>query len=161
MSNAKAAELLLKKTENDVMLNIATLYLQVIFDSLNITTINQQVNLSEQQVSRAQILYESGSISEDNLLNLQAQLASEQSNLITAQGRYELDMLALNQAMYYNDSIPLRIKIPTDLQPIIDKHTNISSLDSILFYAYNNLPDIKAAEWQLSLIHISEPTRPY
>ena len=58
-------------------------------------------------------------------------------------------MLALNQAMYYNDSIPLRIKIPTDLQPIIDKHTNISSLDSILFYAYNNLPDIKAAEWQL------------
>jgi len=35
------------------MLNIATLYLQVIFDSLNITTINQQVNLSEQQVSRA------------------------------------------------------------------------------------------------------------
>jgi len=149
MSNAKAAELLLKKTENDVMLNIATLYLQVIFDSLNITTINQQVNLSEQQVSRAQILYESGSISEDNLLNLQAQLASEQSNLITAQGRYELDMLALNQAMYYNDSIPLRIKIPTDLQPIIDKHTNMSPLDSILFYAYNNLPDIKAAEWQL------------
>ena len=149
MSNFKAAELLLKKTENDVMLNIATLYLQVIFDSLNITTIEQQVNLSEQQVHRAELLYEGGSISEDNLLNLQAQLASEQSNLITAQGRYELDMLALNQAMYYNDSVPLKIKIPTDLQPIINKYTSIPPLDTILSYAYDNLPNIKAAEWQL------------
>ncbi|MFW5673170.1 MAG: TolC family protein [Rikenellaceae bacterium MAG02] len=149
MSNTNTAELLLKKTENDVMLNIATLYLQVIFDSLNISTIHQQVILSELQVNRAELLYESGSISEDNLLNLQAQLASEQSNLITAKGRYELDLLALKQAMYYNDTVPLKIKIPTDLQPIIDKHVNIPPLDTILLYAFNNLPDIKVAEWQL------------
>lgn len=149
MSNTNTAELLLKKTENDVMLNIATLYLQVIFDSLNISTIHQQVILSELQVNRAELLYESGSISEDNLLNLQAQLASEQSNLITAEGRYELDLLALKQAMYYNDTVPLKIKIPTDLQPIIDKHVNIPPLDTILLYAFNNLPDIKVAEWQL------------
>ncbi|MBK6934885.1 MAG: TolC family protein [Bacteroidales bacterium] len=149
MSNTNTAELLLKKTENDVMLNIATLYLQVIFDSLNISTIHQQVILSELQVNRAELLYESGSISEDNLLNLQAQLASEQSNLITAEGRYELDLLALKQAMYYNDTVPLKIKIPTDIQPIIDKHVNIPPLDTILLYAFNNLPDIKVAEWQL------------
>jgi outer membrane protein len=80
---------------------------------------------------------------------LQAQLASEQSNLITAEGRYELDLLALKQAMYYNDTVPLKIKIPTDLQPIIDKHVNIPPLDTILLYAFNNLPDIKVAEWQL------------
>ena len=76
------------RAANDVALNVASYYLQVL-------AANEQVNISEIQAQQTKAQYDitqkkvlAGALPELNLVELEAQLATDSSNLIAAKPRW-------------------------------------------------------------------------
>ena len=94
-----AAEFDLERTQNDVALQVASAFLGLMFaeDALDIANLNVQT--TETQVTRIRAFVDAGAAPEADLLDLQAQLASDQSSAIAAEGEVALARLQLAQVM--------------------------------------------------------------
>ena len=114
-----AAEFDLQSTQNDVSLQVASAFLSLMFaeDALEIAALN--VRTTETQVTRIRAFVDAGAAPEADLLDLQAQLASDQSAEVSAQGDVALARLQLAQSMRLSpeDAENLRIDRP-DLSSI-------------------------------------------
>ena len=136
------------KAKNDLALNIATAYLQVLFNEENEEINQEQVELNKEQVKRTKTLLDAGSVAEGSLLDAQAQLANAQLQLINADNQVTMSILSLKQMMNL-DSIP-------DFQVYRPEIDNISSevllmnIDTIFREALDFLPQMKSANLTVS-----------
>ena len=85
----------IEKMKNDISLNIATAYLQILFSIESLDNAKNQMGITAAQVDRTKILVEAGSIAKGVLLDIQSQLASEELNLTNAQNQLNISMLVL------------------------------------------------------------------
>lgn len=139
-----AADHDLERTQNDVALQVASAFLNLMFaeDALDIAALN--VKTTEAQVVRIRAFVEAGASPEADLLDLQAQLASDQSAQISAEGDVALARLQLAQSMRLSpdDAETLAIQRPnldnTGALPALP------SLDGVLDAALTNFPEVKA-----------------
>ena len=76
-ANYKASAKDLDAARNDIMLNVALSYLQVISNEELIQVAKFQVQASQLQVERTSKLLEAGTLAESSLLDLKAQLAND------------------------------------------------------------------------------------
>ncbi len=135
----------IEKAKNDLALNIATAYLQVLFNEENEEINREQVRINEKQVIKTKTLLDAGSVTEGNLLDAQAQLANAQLQLVTAQNQTTMSILSLKQLMNL-DSLP-------DFQvfrPTIDDISNavlLLNIDTIFQQALDFLPQMKSAKF--------------
>jgi outer membrane protein len=84
----QAANLNAAVTENDITLQITQAYLNILLSQENIDYIKQLTTTSQAQFEQGKIRYNAGSISKKDLLQLEAQAAGDQYNLVTAQNQY-------------------------------------------------------------------------
>jgi outer membrane protein len=114
--NASAKDL--DATRNDIMLNVALSYLQVITNQELIEVARRQVEASNLQVSRTAKLVEAGTLAESNLLDLKAQLANDELTLVNAENNLETAKLNLKQYMNMPGSEQINVvKIPEVADP--------------------------------------------
>lgn len=73
----------LENAKNNLKLNVANNYLRVLQQIEILDAANNQVNTTKNQLDRQQKLFELGGLNKSRLLQLKAQLASEELNLIT------------------------------------------------------------------------------
>lgn len=132
----------IKKAENDIALAVASSYLQVIFNMELVQNAQKQLALTGQQVERTRKLVEAGSAAVGTLYDIQAQQASEELNLVTAENQLQLSILDLTQLMNIEDYSSFRIKVP--LIEIPPQEPQISADQT--FLAAQGLPQIKSAE---------------
>ena len=141
-----AAEFDLQSTQNDVSLQVASAFLSLMFaeDALEIAALN--VRTTETQVTRIRAFVDAGAAPEADLLDLQAQLASDQSAEVSAQGDVALARLQLAQSMRLSpeDAENLRIDRP-DLSSIGNVPA-LPALNRVLDAALTSFPEIKAGE---------------
>lgn len=141
-----AAEFDLQSTQNDVALQVASAFLSVMFaeDALEIASLN--VRTTETQVTRIRAFVDAGAAPEADLLDLQAQLASDQSTEVAAQGDVALAKLQLAQAMRLSPEDTDNLQID---RPNLDNIGNIPALpalDKVLGAALTSFPEVKAGE---------------
>lgn len=141
-----AAEYDLEKTRNDVALQVASAFLSLMFseDAEEIAALNVQT--TQTQVQRVRAFVDAGAAPEADLLDLQAQLASDQSALISAEGDVALAKLQLAQAMRLSpeDAESLRIERP-DLSGV-GSMPALPALDGVLDAALNNFPEVRSGQ---------------
>ncbi len=141
-----AAEHDLESTRNDVALQVASAFLSLMFaeDALEIAALN--VRTTETQVTRIRAFVDAGASPESDLLDLQAQLASDQSSEVAAEGDVALARLQLAQAMRLSpeDAENLAIERP-DISGVGNLPT-LPALDRVLESALTSFPEIKAGE---------------
>ena len=87
------------KMRNDISLNIASAYLQVLYSMDAVEIATNQMGLTTRQVERTAKLVDAGSTAKGTLLDIQAQLASEELNLTTAQNQRDIALLSLAQLL--------------------------------------------------------------
>lgn len=104
-----------EKVKNNIALSIASAYLQILYNEELVTTANKQLELSKMQVEKTSILVKAGSLPEGNLLEIEAQLASDELQLVNAQNQLDLSYLTLTQ--YLDIKTPDQFKI---LKPNLD-----------------------------------------
>ena len=122
--NAQAALIDIQKTANDIALSVASYYLQAL-------AANEQVEISRIQIAQTKAQYDitkkkvdAGALPELNLVELESQLATDSSNLVTAQGTFEQDVLALKAVLNLDMAVAFEIDTPPvetiPLQPLGD-----------------------------------------
>jgi len=150
-----AAEHDLESTRNDVALQVASAFLSLMFaeDALEIAALN--VRTTETQVERIRAFVDAGAAPEADLLDLQAQLASDQSSRISAEGEVAIAKLALAQAMRLSpeDADNLRIDRP-DLRQVGNLPA-LPDLDHVLSNALTSFPEVKAGTSRIRQQEIS------
>lgn len=133
----------LEKIKNDATLSLINLYITVIFNRELLENGKRQLNSTQQQLDRVKKQVDAGSLPMSNQLDLDAQLATNELNVINLENNLNLSLLQLKQAMLIDASQPFDIESPevTIEDLILDQ-----SKDEIYNIAYQAMPEIKSAD---------------
>jgi outer membrane protein len=85
----------LQKAKDDLILNIAASYLEILFAEELSLIAEAQIEVTKQQIERTQKLVDAGSLARGALLEIEAQLAREELQLVNDQNRVQLAYLNL------------------------------------------------------------------
>ena len=80
-----AAQFQILKMKDDVALNIANAFLQILFNKENLKVQNEQLANTEKQLARTNELVNAGSIPRGDLLDIKATIAGNKQNIIIAE----------------------------------------------------------------------------
>lgn len=134
----------LERAKNDAILAVVDAYLTVIFNEEQLENARFQVQSTNEQLSRTVKLVNAGSLPVTNKLNLDAQLSTDELNLIQNENNLALSLLNLKQLLL----------LPADTQigvykPEIDMDLGLS-LEGKAGEIYNTaeqlMPEIKSAD---------------
>jgi len=143
-TDLEAANEDLIKARNDVILNVITLYLNVVFNKELLAVAKFQLKSTQEQLERTKKLVDAGSVPLADVLNLDAQLATNEVNVIQQENALNLSLLQLKQALQLPASTPMDVELPQlDIQNEIGIN---KSAEEIFEIATMSMPEIKAAE---------------
>jgi outer membrane protein len=137
----------LKKAKDDIMLNIAASYLEILFADELVAVAEDLLKITQLQIDRTTKLVEAGSLAKGSLLEIEAQYAREELNVVNAQNRLQLAYLALYQLLEVPSSESFKIEKPT-LPEISANLTLLNSMD-VFKNAVQLKPVVKSAEFKL------------
>ncbi|WPR76858.1 TolC family protein [Algoriphagus sp. NG3] len=89
----------IEATKNDITLNIINLFINVVFNREQVNVAENQLASTSDQLTRTTQLVEAGSLPLSDQLDVQAQNATNQVNLINAKNNYNIAKLNLAQAL--------------------------------------------------------------
>ncbi|MCP4310988.1 MAG: TolC family protein [Bacteroidetes bacterium] len=136
-----------EKIKNDISLNIAAAYLTILFNKELITVTENQLEITGQQVERTRKMVDAGKLAEGSYLEIQAQYASEELNLVNAENQLAISMLNLQQTLDLPVDTSFDVIIPQLEDPAADPIV-MSALE-VYRIAEQEMPQIKGAELSL------------
>lgn len=138
-----------EKARNDVSLNVAIAYLQILLARENVKLAASQVEESRSQLDRTRKQVDAGKLPELNAANLEASLANDSSNLITAQTNASQALLQLKALLNMDAGAAFDI-----VEPPIEKIPveNLADLQPEAVYALaaNSMPQQKQDGFNLA-----------
>ncbi len=138
----------LEKYKNDIALAIAAAYLQILFNAELLGIAENQLGITQSQVTRTQKLVDAGSLARGSLLEIQALAASEDLNVVNARNLLDMSYLNLIQILDLDSVGDFTIEIP-EFGDIATEEI-LLTVSSVFNEAVTFLPQIKSAEYQLS-----------
>ena len=98
-----AAKYQLDKMKDDVSLNVANAFLQILFNKENIKVQKEQLANNERQFNRTQELVNAGSLPRGDLLDIKATVADNKQKVIAAENALLISKLSLAQLLQLDD----------------------------------------------------------
>lgn len=144
----KAAKQDLEAARNTVALNIAAAFLQVVLNEEIAEVSRVQMQTTQQQLDRAQKLVDAGRQPVNTVLDLKAQLSSENLTLVNAQNQLELSYLTLWQLMMYQPTADDKVVKPTITQDF--ENLPVFSPQTIYSNFSQTAPEIRAAQYRVN-----------
>jgi outer membrane protein len=138
----------LQYIKDDVALNVALAYLQILLNKDLVAANQNQLDITLQQIEKTRKLVDAGSVARGNLLQIEAQAAQEELQLITVKNQLETSYLNMTQL--------LEIKSPAGFEVItpeiaVDTNSIITgNVDEIYQIASGNRPEIRSSEMKLA-----------
>jgi outer membrane protein len=129
-------------SENDITLQITQAYLGILVDKESIIYNRDLVKTSTAQLAQAQRRFDAGSVAKKEVIQFQAQLATDQYNLTAAENAERTDKITLKQLLQLPETQNFEVLRPDTISPV----GVIPDLSSVQQYALTNRPEIKGAE---------------
>lgn len=98
-----AAQYQLSKMKDDISLNVANAYLQILFNKENIKVQKEQQAINQKQLERTEELVNAGSIPKGDLFDIKATLAGDKQRVINAENTLLISKLSLAQLLQLDD----------------------------------------------------------
>ena len=134
----------LAKAKSDISINIASTFLEILFAKDLVKVSEDQLAVTNLQIKQINEKVEAGSLARGSLLEIQAQAAGEELNLVNAKNQLQLAKLRLTQLL----EIPLKedfdVEVPT--LPEITAEASIVSSVEVYKSALLTRPEIKGAD---------------
>jgi outer membrane protein len=134
------------RTKNDVSLNIANAFLQIVLARELVNITQNQVNTTNTQLTRIKKLVDAGALPRFNQYDVESQLSSEELNVVNAQN--QLNIANLNLALLLNLN-PEEFSISKPEVPNPNDLPLNFTAQQIYTSALSNQPIIKSAENQV------------
>lgn len=141
-----ASEQDLLKTKNDVILNVANLFINVVFNKELVENAKFKLASSQQQFDRTKKQVQAGALPKSEELNLDAQVAGNELTVVQQENSLALSILRLKQAMQMPASDPFDVDVP-DLAPedlVVDQ-----TRDEIFDIAKQTMPEIRSSQLKI------------
>lgn len=146
---AEATRFDVEKARNDLSLNVASSFLQMLLAQELIRASEARLGTTQAQVSRSEKLLKAGAVAEGSVLDSRAQLAGEERTLVTAQNQLALVQLSLVQLLNLDPATAGQFALvaptlpdPATLAPASDALNPNSTFE----FARQRQPEIKAAD---------------
>jgi outer membrane protein len=137
----------MQKAKDDIMLNIAASYLEILFADELVSVSEDLLKITQQQIDRTSKLVDAGSLAKGSLLEIEAQYSREELSVVNAQNRLQLAYLSLYQLLELPATESFKIEKP-NLPEVGANMSFINSMD-IFKNAVQLRPAIKSAEYKL------------
>lgn len=106
------ADLTAQTTANSIQEQITQLYVQILYNTESIKVYEQVLEISKANLKRGQEMLAAGSMAKAEVAQLEAQAATDEYNLVNAQGQVARYKLQLKQLLELTDSSDFDIVIP-------------------------------------------------
>lgn len=136
----------LELARKNISLNIASLFLQVMYDKELVSIAESQLELSSSQLELYRGQYESGRVSRSEVVRNESLVAADRASLTQNENTYILALLDLRQAMNLPDSIAM-VPVMKDME--VPRIEEIPALSQIYDQSVRLHPSIKYAEASL------------
>lgn len=140
----EAAKYDVDKLMDDISLTIANAYLAILYAEEILAVSQSQLDVTNQQVKNTEKLVEAGTVARGTLLEIQAQQALEELNVVKAENDVILSYLNLTQLLDLESPKDFRIEKPEIA--IGEDDLILMNPESIYSYAVDHQPDVKSAE---------------
>jgi outer membrane protein len=147
--DAKASAADLEQTTNSLALQVASAYLTVLLNQEQLQNTKNQVELSRKQLINTQKLIDAGNLPLVDRYNVEAQIAREEQNVVTAESNLDLSFLSLKQLMQMEPDFPLQLESPDVSTDNLDALTTMT-LSGVYETAKSTQPSIRASELRVN-----------
>ncbi len=134
------------KIRDNIALNIAASYLQILFNIEQVHSARRQVEISKKQIERTKKETVAGTVARGNLLDIEAQGANDEVNLVNAQNKLMLAYLDLMQLLDIKGNATFDIVKP---HLVITRKPSLLPIQSIYDRALEIRPEIKSAQYSV------------
>ncbi|MBK7668607.1 MAG: TolC family protein [Sphingobacteriaceae bacterium] len=135
----------IKQQKNDVALNVATAYINVIYCDEFLKIAKNQFDITKQQLDQTEKLANAGTLAKSAVYDVKAQLASEEVNVTTADNNFQIAMLTLKQFLNLDSTNNFKIANP-DVE-VQSQNLLGSSVQNIYETALKSQPSIKSTKY--------------
>ena len=132
---------------NDLALNVATNYINVIFSEEILQIAKTSYKLTQEQLERTEKLAEAGTVAKSAVYDLKAQLANDDVTVTNADNNYQIAMLTLKQILNL-DSVNNFAIIRPDLDMMNNELASIS-VQNIYETALKNQHSVKSSNYSV------------
>lgn len=143
----KAALADLQKAKDDISLYIVAAYLEILFAEELVQVAEAQTEVTKLQIERTGKLVDAGSLAKGSLLEIEAQLAREELDLVNQQNSLQLAYLNLYQLLELPSTEQFKIEKP--VLPVVKANGSLLNSMEVFRQAVNLRPEIKSAEYRL------------
>ncbi|MBN4046930.1 TolC family protein [bacterium AH-315-P13] len=150
--NLETNQLELERIKDDISLNVANAYLNVLFNRERLETAKAQFDFSNKQLKQVKDLVDAGVQPRANIFDAEATLASDEQSVTIAENNYTLSLLSLSQLLQvpfqgFNVAI---IEVDTPSSALM-----YNDISTILNYALENRNEIKVAKKNIENAELS------
>jgi len=139
----------LEKAKDDLALNIASLFLQVLFNRELLKINQEQLALSQAQIERTRVLVDAGKVPLSQLYDIEAQAANDKVSVVQAQTNLRTSLLDLRQSLELQQNDDFDIVAPTVDNVITEYANSVQPTQTVFDNAVRIKPVIKAGELQV------------
>jgi len=144
-----ASKYQLLKMQEDIALNVANAFLQVLFSKENLKVQKDQLAINEKQLLRSQELVQAGSIPRGDLLDAKATVAADNQKLIAADNALLISKLSLSQLLQLKDFENFDIEDGTEVK---DENNILAQTPSSIYdKAKESRTELKIAQTNLEI----------
>jgi outer membrane protein len=129
---------------NDISMNIASAFMQIMFNEELLNVTRERLTSTKVQLERTAKLVEAGSLPLGNLMDVESQFATNELQVVNAENAVQTSIVALKQLLNLQTSEPFAIERPAVDLPVVD--ISSTTVSSIYEKAMENWPQIKARE---------------
>jgi outer membrane protein len=142
--NLLASKYDLDVIKNSISLSVAGFYLDILFNLELVDVAKEQLRITTAQSERIGKMVDAGSSARGDLLNIQAQKATEQLNVVETENRLYISNLSLQQLIDLPVTVDFRVEKPL-LKPVQAPKDKITA-EIIYEHAMKTRPEIRSAE---------------
>jgi outer membrane protein len=143
-----AGEKDLQNIKDNIALTVALDYLQILLNKELVSATENQLLITKQQIVKSQKLVDAGSVAKGNLLQIEAQAAQEELQVINVKNQLDISYLNISQLLELKTPAGFEIVTP---QISIDTNGVVSgNIDEIFAVAQGTRPDVKSSELKLT-----------
>jgi len=145
--NVDASFQYLQNIKDDISLNVALAYLQILLNKELVAVTGNQLQTTREQIEKTRKMVDAGSLPRGNLLEIQAQAALEELQLINMENQLDLSYLNIVQLLELDSVAGFEIIVPE----IVITETGIitENVNDIYNTAKQIRPEVKSAELRL------------
>ena len=140
--------------KRDVALAVANNYLGVLFADENLAIAQSQLEVSTEQLAFTNKLIKAGSRPANEALDVEAQIATNEQAVITAENSKTIALLNLKQQLRLENNVEIEVVKPSEIEVYSD--VDVLTVEEVYSQAYQNQPSVRSAELNLKSAELGE-----